>query len=228
VLPALAVCAAPTVESWWRFPWRRALLGLLALWGVAVQAIGVYFDDRSWDAVPKSINATTGRLWDLRDPQILRAARSGWHGTQLAPLLWQMLADPQPAVLRTLKASELAGEVALDDAPPSSYRAGRTSEVRLRVTNRSEATWPAFSDFGYLQVALVYSWWRDGAMVRGEGGFVALPRNLPAGASDLVAARIDAPGRHGTYELQFALVQVITPGEGASGGAVLRLPAPVE
>jgi hypothetical protein len=203
-------------------------LVVLAVWGVVVQAIGVYYDDRSWDALPQPIDRSSWRVWEWDDPQILRALHSGWHGTQLGPLLWQAFTDPQPAQLRRLDAADLAGDLALEGAAPASYSAGGRTVLRLRVTNRSTVTWPAFSDFGHLDVGLVYSWWRNGSMLNNEGGFIALPRNLPSGASDELWVHIDAPAARGRYELQIALVQVLEADAGTSGGVILRLPAAVD
>jgi hypothetical protein len=227
-LPAMVLCAVPAVQRWWRARAGRATVLLLVAWGIVVQVIGVYYDDRSWDALPTSVDSAPWRLWDWNDPQILRVARTGWHGWDLAPLLWQTLTAPQPALVRPLTPEELAGDIVLQDALPLQYGGRQTHVVHFQVTNRGGTTWPAFSDFGYLQVAFVYRWVQEGVMVKGEGGFVRLPRNLGAGESTSVRARIDVPARRGAYTLEIELVQVLNPQEGASGGAVLRVPVHVD
>ena len=228
VLPALALCAVPVVQRWWPHRWGRLAIVLLVTWGVVVQVIGVYCDDRSWDKLPKSVDATPWRLWQWDDPQILRAAHAGWHGGDLASMLWQTLVSPEAALLRPLEAAQLGGEITLDDKPPTSYHRAGKGTLHLRVTNRGAVAWPAFSDFGYLQVALLYSWRLGESVVVGEGGAIDLPRNLGPGESTAVQARIDLPARPGAYTLEFNLLQVLNPEQGVSGGTTLRLPVQVE
>ena len=228
VLPGLALCAVPVVQRWWQQRWGRLAVVLLVTWGVVVQVIGVYCDDRSWDKLPKSVDTASWRVWQWDDPQILRAARAGWHGADLASVLWQAIAAPQPALLKPMDAAQLAGEITLEDQPPTSYRHAGKSTLHLRITNRSAVTWPAFSDFGYLQVALLYRWHLGDHVVVGEGGGVDLPRNLGPGESIAVPAGIDLPARPGAYTLEFDLLQVLNPQEGASGGTTLRMPVQVD
>lgn len=228
VLPVLALSAIPAVERLWRSRGGRALVVVLATWGLLVQAIGAYCDDNSWNALPGSVDAMPWRLWDWSDLQIVRAARSGLHALDLAPLLWQTLAHPAPALLRPLDPSDLKGEITTDDPVPLHYAARGTATLHIQVTNQGGVTWPAFSDYGYLQVWIVYRWWLDGAVVQGEGGFIPLPRNVPARAAMPLSARIDAPGRRGVYELELILAQALDSQQGRSGEAVLRVPARVD
>jgi hypothetical protein len=227
-LPAIALCAVPAVERLWRLRWGRLALAALAGWGVVVQVIGVYYDDRSWNQYPKSVNLVPQRVWDWRDPQIVRAARAGWHGTDLAPLLWQALTDARPGLLKPLTPAGLAGTITTDAPLPLRYRSNSAGRLTIRVTNQSGEIWPAFSDFGLLQVGLVERWWLAGVMVTGVGGVVPLPRNLGVGESTRTCIRIETPTQPGTYELELLVVQETQPSEGISGGAVLRLPAHIE
>jgi hypothetical protein len=226
-LPVIALCAVPVVERLRQSGPGRLLVLTLAFWGLMVQAIGVYCDDNSWNALPVSVDRTSWRVWDWDDPQILRAARAGWHAFDLAPLLWQALVDPEPALLRPLDADDLRGEITTDDPLPLHY-SSQGSTLHLRLTNRSGVVWPAFSDFGYLQVWMVYRWWSGGALVPGEGGFIPLPRNLGPQESTAVDAEIDPPPRRGTYQLELIVTQALDPTRGRSGDATLRVPARVE
>lgn len=228
VLPAIALCALPSVERLWRVRPGRLLLLALAGWGIIVQVIGVYCDDRSWNALPKSVDTQPVRVWDWRDSQIVRAARAGWHGGDLGPLLWQTLNDQRPALLKPLAAADLAGDIITDEPLPLHYHRASAGRLTIRVTNRGGVTWPAFSDFGMLQVTLVERWWLDGAMITGVGGVVPLPRNLGPGESTQARIRIEAPLSSGVYELELLVVQGMGLKQGISGGAVLRVPAQIE
>jgi hypothetical protein len=228
VLPALALLATPTVERSWRRVDGRVLLVALAVWGIVVQTIGVYCDDKSWDALPVPVDRNKARLWQWNDPQILRALQAGWQGTELAGALWQALTDPRPALLRELLAAELAGSVEVTSALPLRWPARSRARLDLMVTNRSPVAWPAFSDYGLLQAELVYAWRRDGRPVAGEGGFIKLPRNLAAGEAMPVHAPIVAPAVPGTYDLDISVVQLRGLEKGVSGNASVRVPVRVE
>ncbi len=228
VLPALALLAAPTVDRLWRRAAGRALVVFLAVWGILVQAIGVYCDDRSWDALPVSVDRQQARVWDWRDPQILRALDTGWQGGELAGVLWQAVTDPRPVALRELRSDELRGSLAVTALPPLRWAPDARTRLDLVLTNDSAVAWPAFSDYGMLQVQLIYAWWRDGRQLPGAGGFIKLPRNLGAGESVAVHAPIDTPARPGAYELEITLAQLLDLEVGRPGSASVRVPVRIE
>jgi hypothetical protein len=227
-LPVIALCAVPAVERLWQWRPGRVLVSAVALWGVGVQAIGAYCDDNSWNALPVSVDKTSWRVWDWDDPQILRAARAGWHAFDLAPLLWQTLVHPEPALLRPLDPGDLRGEITTDDPLPLHYSRQGGNRLHIRLTNRSDVAWPAFSDFAYLQVWIVYRWWFAGAVVQGQGGFIHLPRNLGPQESMALNAMIEPPNRRGDYQLELIVTQALDPTKGTSGGTVLRVPVQVD
>jgi hypothetical protein len=111
--------------------------------------------------------------------------------------------------------------------PFSILRQG-SSTLHIGLTNRSDVTWPAFSDFGYLQVWILYRWWSGGAVMQGEGGFIPLARNLGPQESIALNAEIEPPYRRGDYQLELLVTQAIDPTKGRSGGAALRVPVRVE
>jgi len=227
-LPVIALCAVPAVERLWQSGSGRLLVLAVAFWGLLVQAIGVYCDDNSWNALPVSVDRASWRVWKWDDPQIVRAARAGWHAFDLGPLLWQALVDPEPALLRPLDPGDLRGEITTDDSLPLHYSRWGSGTLHLQLTNRSDVTWPAFSDFAYLQVWIMYRWWSDGAAVQGEGGFIRLPRNLGPQESIALNAAIEPPNRRGEYQLELVVIQAIDPAKGRSGGAARRVPVRVE
>jgi len=227
VLPVVALCAIPTAQRLWRRSYGQVLVVALAAYGVVVQGLGAYCDDNLWNSLP-NIDHTPSRLWDWRDPQILSAARDGWHGFDLFPLTWQSLMQPVPARLSLMRESDLAGRITTDDPFPRRYKAGRKGTFDLRVTNLSSTAWPAFSDYGFMQVWIMYRWWLNGAVVSGQGGFIDLPWNLRAHGSIAFQAAIEPPQHPGSYELEFLAAQALDVEKGGTGNAVLRVPAVVE
>ena len=150
ILPALAILAAPTVERLWQRTDGRALMLVLATWGIVVQAIGVYCDDRSSDALPVPVDRQKARLWEWGDPQILRAVQVGWHGTELAGVLWQALSDPRPVMLREFTPDELVGSITVPSALPLHWAPREHARLDLRrdeqlggVLAGVQRLWPA-------------------------------------------------------------------------------------
>jgi hypothetical protein len=226
VLPALVLCAVPVVERLCRSTAGRALVLVLVAWGVVVQAVGVYWDDNAWNNDRAAGDRLHQYIWRWDDWQIQRAASAGWHGSELGPLLWQALTDPRPARLVELSGAQLVGEIVALTPGPYRFAAGERVTVEVRVTNRGDTTWPAFSDYGYLQCKLAYRWWQHG-QVRLESGAVPLPRNVAPGESVGVAARLMTPAQPGDYELELTLIQVLGADKGIAG-PMLRAGVSVE
>jgi hypothetical protein len=224
VMPAVILCAASVVERLLASRSGRTMFAVLSIWGVVVQALGVYCDDNSWNG---SRPIDPARLWDWGDMQLVRAARAGWHGADLAPLLWQVVTDPRPVPLQPLSPSELRGAISIEEELPWRVRRGRLAAIRLKVTNRGRVMWPAFSDYGYLECKLAYRWWANGAMLSESGG-IALPRSLGPGETANAVGRVEVPDRWGRLELEVILVQVLDVRKGTFGGTVLRVPVNVE
>jgi hypothetical protein len=228
LLPILVLCAAGTVRRLWGSQHGRVLVATLALWGVVVQVIGVYCDDEAWNAWPEPVDVAPWRVWDWTDPQIVRAAHSGWHGFDSAPFLWHSLLHSSAAELKPLVSRDLAAELTSPDRLPLHYRASSTGRLRLRITNLSEVRWPAFADYGYLYVSVAYRWRHDGTVVQGEGGFIPLPWNLDARESATIRSRIKAPAYRGSYQLELMVTQLLDAEKGVVGDAVLRMPVEIE
>jgi hypothetical protein len=224
-LPAFALCSVSAVERLWRAASGRALLLILTAWGLGVQIIGVYFDDNEWNVRPGAIGSTTRRLWDWHDPQILRAARAGWHGTDLAPLLFQAFANPVATSIEPMSGEALQGKIEIEAANALAARPGDELSLDLRVTNDGVA-WPVFSDFGFLQVQILYTWSSGGAVLQDVAGLVDLPRNIAAGGFDRFPIRIKTPARQGVYELGLTVVQVRRL-ENGMAGASLSVPVTI-
>ena len=102
VLPALTIFLVYGLVPLCRAPAMRAAVAALAVYGAAVQAIGVYAADDSWERTPVPLEAQPERVWDGHDLQIVRALHNGWHGGQFAALMFDAFLDPVPAQIKPL------------------------------------------------------------------------------------------------------------------------------
>jgi hypothetical protein len=225
VLPAFALLAAATVERLRSSTASVVLVITLALWGVCLQGIGVYCDDTSWNWWPKEV--INVRAWDWRDLHVVRAVRSGWHGADLIPLVWQAIADPRPARLHPLPPEDLAGRISVRAALPIHFPARPTGTLDVEIANHGRATWPAFSEFAYQSCVLLHRWWAAGSMIPNVGGPRPLSRNLGPGETLRLRVRLDLPAAPGSYELELLVAQEYSVNSGAGGGASVRIPVQI-
>jgi len=181
-----------------RMPALAALGAALALYGVAVQAIGVYCDDENWNRTPVLLEHSPERIWDWSDLHIVRAVQSGWHGGKLLPLVIGAFRDPVPARLRP----------------------GGEQPMIASILNRGARAWPAFAaDYSTRGlVVLVVRWWANGQPVAGAGDVVKLPKNVGPGERVEVPLRLAAPAQPGSYEVELLVVQARNQGAGLSSG----------
>jgi len=70
----------------------RSIAAVLIAYGVAVQAVGVVFDDDYWNRTPFRSSNRRGSFWDWSDLQIARADASGFNGTD-----WRLCSSAWPA-----------------------------------------------------------------------------------------------------------------------------------
>ena len=81
VLPALVLGLVPVWPAAWR-SWRgRAILVAVFAVSVAAEAVGAFHfpspRDVEWNTSPRNVDQAHERLWDWRDPQLLRLLRNG-------------------------------------------------------------------------------------------------------------------------------------------------------
>ena len=82
---------------------------------------------------------------------------------------------------------------------PATVAAGAAFPVRVRLANRSGATWPVA---GTVRVALSYHWFTaDGQAAVWEGERSSLPDTVPPAATVEAVQRVVAPDRPGRYRL---------------------------
>lgn len=224
--PALALAAVPVVEGSLRSLSGRLLLGVLAVYGVLVQAVGVYGDYHDWNSLPAVVDRT--RSWQWSDPQILRTLGRPWQGTRLAPLLRQAATEPTAALLRPLESTDLHGEIVFEGPAPLRVAAGTSVPIAARLTNRSHVAWPAFSDYGFLECRVVYVWDPPFESERLAAGSLTLPKSLAPGESIRLSDLLEVPRNPGEYTLRLSLVQMLAADHGIFGNTAIDVPIVVE
>jgi hypothetical protein len=81
VLPALVLGLVPVWDAAWRSRLRRGLLVAAFAVSVLIEGIGAFYypspREVDWDWTPADVDWAHERLWDWRDPQLLRLLRNG-------------------------------------------------------------------------------------------------------------------------------------------------------
>lgn len=230
VLPALVIFLVYGLIPLWRLQVVRALAVALALYGIVVQAIGVYAADDSWNRDPVPLETRPDRVWDWSDLQIVRAWHNGWHGGELAPVMFDAFRDPVPAQIAPFADTDLASSIAARGLPSEVQRGGTATGV-AEVTNRSSTAWPAFSGEGaisarYLVFVLV-RWLLHGHALNGVGDVVALPVNVSPGETVEVPLSLTAPAVAGDFELELRVAQALDGAHGLISQDALSVPVRV-
>jgi hypothetical protein len=229
ILPILTLLMVYGLVPYCRTQLAYALLAAVALYGVAVQAIGVYWDDDSWNRGPVSLQLNPRRVWDWHDWQVARVARGPYHGADLAPLLATVFRDEQPAFVRELTPSDLANTLEVD-AAPSRFQPGQALHFSARLRNDGTQAWPAFT--GDLTVRytvfLIVQWYRDGVPIPGEGDVLRLPRNVEPGETVEVDVPLRVPQQPGSYQIELRVTQAMDGTRGIADNDPLRITARVE
>jgi hypothetical protein len=230
-LPALTIFLVYGLVPLCRVPAMRAVAGALALYGVAVQAIGVYAADDRWNREPVPLEQRPDRVWDWGDLQIARAWHNGWHGGDLAGLMLDAFREPLPATLAPLSEANLASTIAARGLPGAARR-GATAAGLVTITNRGGVAWPAFSGEGAIgaryQTFLLARWLWHGHPLDGAGDVIALPRNLAPGETVEVPVALTTPAVPGDFELELRITQAIDGVHGTIGADALRVPLRVD
>ncbi len=225
VLPALIIFLVYGLVPYCRTPPMRAMAAVLALFGVAVQAIGVYAADDEWNRQPKALELAPHRVWDWSDLQIVRSLRNGFHPLELWRVLADGLSDPVAAHVGPIDPSQLSGAIA-GLYIPRSMLAGESKRVQLRITNAGTVAWPAFNGEGTINARfltyLLVRWYMNGEVVPGLGDVILLPENAAPGEPVRMAFYLKAPSRPGDYEVEMRITQAIDKQSGTVGLAVQR------
>ncbi len=228
VMPALTILLVYGVVPYWRNAGLRAVVTLLAVYGVFVQAVGVYAADDDWNRTPVSVDTRPERLWDWEDTQIGRALDKGFKPFELLPLYVDTFRDPLAARLEQLMQADLRGQIEIDGAP-ASMRRGETTMLEVTVTNRSTSAWPAFSGKGMIDIRylvfLVETWRIGDRQLNGVGEVMVLPENLAPGESVVIDVPLQAPPAPGVFTVDFRVSQAVdaTRGVVSPDGAALTI-----
>jgi hypothetical protein len=208
----------------------RAVATLLALYGIGIQAIGVYAADDRWNRDPVPLEVRPIRVWDWGDLQIMRALHNGWRAGELAPVMMDAFRDPVPAQIVPLSEADLASDIGARGLPTHLPRGGTASGV-VDVTNRGAAAWPAFNGDGVINsrhlMFLLVRWLANGRALEGVGDVVRLPLNVSPGETIEVPISVTAPAVSGNFELELRVSQAVDRRRGVIGPNALRLPVRV-
>jgi hypothetical protein len=200
-----------------------------ALYGTAVQAVGVYGDANHWNQNPIPLYRLPQRVWDWSDLQIIATVRNGWHGCDLAPLIAEAIRGEEPARLTDLSRNDLASEVRAVGVPARATR-GTAYPIDVEILNRGGRSWPAFrlDERPQNRVFLLVRWLRDGALLVGEGEVVALPENASPGERLHLSLHLVAPAQPGQLLLELSVAQALGAVSGVTGEGAARYPVTVE
>lgn len=83
----LTPSGAVALDAIFNRPWQRTLCAVLLAWSVAVAGTGAFLADR-WNTDPVDVDRNHERLWDWRDPQIVRAWRTGSSPQNFGLFTW--------------------------------------------------------------------------------------------------------------------------------------------
>jgi hypothetical protein len=231
VLPALTIFLVYGLIPLCRAPAMRAVAATLALYGIGIQAIGVYAADDRWNRDPVPLEVRPGRVWDWDDLQIVRALHNGWRAGELAPVMVDAFRDPVPARIVPLSEADLASDIAARGLPAQLPRGGTASGV-VDVTNRGAVAWPAFNGDGVINsrnlMYLLVRWLADGRPLEGVGDVVPLPLNVSPGETIEMPISVTAPSVPGRFELELRVSQAIDRRRGVIGNDALRLSVRVQ
>jgi len=212
VLPLLIVLLVYGLIPLCRMAAVRVLAAALVLYGLGVQAIGVYAADDGWNRDPISIDVRPERVWDWNDTQIGRSFANGFNGFELLPVMLDVFTDAVPAQLVELRPQDLASRVEVVGVP-SRMKQGEERTMRARITNLGAAAWPMFSGKGLLDIRhlvfVVQTWRVGGRQLNGIGEVVLLPENVEPGETIDVEMPLVAPRMPGTYDVEVRVTQAI-------------------
>ncbi len=227
VLPVLTLLLVYGLVPWCRGRARQAAVAALALYGIAVQAIGVYGADDRWNREPVPLERATWRVWDWSDLQIVRAARNGLRPAELLPVMVDAFRDQPPPRVATLAPAQLASSLR-PLALPATMEAGERRDVALEIVNRGDATWPAFNGDGIISARhltfVLVRWYAGSTPVPDAGDVIPLPINGAPGEPITVRWTLAAPARAGDYELELRVTQAVDGRSGIVGADALRVP----
>src|SRR5215813_9143839 len=231
VLPALTIFLVYGLVPLCRAPAIRAAAAALIVYGIVVQAIGVYANDDRWEREPVPLEAKPERVWDWGDLQIVRAVHNGWHGADLAALMFDAFRDPVPAQIVRLSETDLASAITTHGLPTGVRRGGTATGV-AEVTNRSTVAWPAFNGEGVINARfltfLLVRWLAHGQALDGMGDVIAMPQNVSPGETVEIPLSLAVPPTSGDFELELRVTQAVGAASGLVSQDALRVPVRVK
>lgn len=207
---------------------ERRLLGMVfllcSLLAGGVQVTGAFFyPSGGWDSAPVSVDLDPQRLWDWRDPALLRDLQAG-----PAPSEWLFLLRPWEWPKGGLPAS--ARTVAFVRADiPKRFGIRELTNIAVTVQNLGDRGWSRRGDpLGRYAVQLSYRWWDEEEKVMlKEGVRTALPESVNPGTLVGTWVHVLPPDLPGRYILELAMVEQMGSSFESHGPAMFRQPVTV-
>jgi hypothetical protein len=196
-LPILFVAVVPAAEALWRRSWGRALLAVLAGFGIVLQVIGAYYYPRG-----DSGDERNG-MWTVRLSSPVLAATAGPYVPDL--LYW---VAPRHARLKLRGPEDARAAYAWEIPPPPSLAPREARRVRLRVQNRGGVAWSSVGRIlGKGAVRLRVRWERPDGQVLAET-VEWLAWTLPPGGEVTRTLQVRAPYDPGPAILKIEAVEL--------------------
>lgn len=229
MLPILSLLLIYGLVPWCRTRVAYAAVAVVALYGVAVQAVGVYWDDDSWNRSPVALHQSPRRVWDWSDWQVARVARGPWRGNELGPLLWTVFRDPQPTYVGPLAEADLANSMEIEQVPSRLAR-GVATQMTVHVRNDGMHPWPVFTGDQTVRytVFLLVQWYRNGAALGGAGDVLRLPQNVMPGDTVTIDVPLQVPAESGAYQIALQVAQAFDGTKGIADKTPMTIAVQVE
>ena len=197
VLPFLLILLIPSLSYISRQFLVKAIFTLFILVSIFVQIIGTFYPHGRWNDFPVGVYRDLNRLWDWKDPPILRRFLAGPElGIHL-----KLLGLSKPLHEKDFKVNY--GFV----TGPKEIVKGSGKIFQVTITNQSERSWYNVG-YGTNSINLSYHWYdRKGNMIIWDGHRSKLPIIVKPNELIKTDLFVAAPNQTGMYILKIDLVQ---------------------
>ena len=227
--PFLTICIVPCVLRLETLHQRRRMLRgsrwlflTLAVWSIWAHALGAFWDDGRWNAVP-TIDLSPHRLWSVRNSPLVE------YGKDVFGRVWIAMCG----IPTSRSAPELLSAVyRLDPSPFNVVASSRTVRcpVRLCITavNTGQSVWLSALRSNNGAVKMTWRWVKEGEEVSGVAGAEPLRHDVFPGASyEFQMPLLPVPSEPGEYVLKLEMASAHFGGFPRRGNEPVALPVTV-
>lgn len=192
----------------------KILFGISLVLSVFIHGIGVFcYPNGMSNVLPVNIDLSPGRLWSIRNCQILVEARAGFYTEMYENILMRVTGRGKSTnATAVLPESSRTAEMRVFDVPDSMH-AGYFYKIPFTVRNQSSVLWPALGKNDGLFTISLSSYWQECSNSSFEAGTRILGSSrtmiwdLPSQTSWKNFLVIAAPKNTGIYRLGFDIFQ---------------------